>query len=107
MSYDLMYSLLQTLGATVSQVAITRLVEGTFYAEITLDTATGPRVVDARPSDSVALAARAGARILVAEDVFDAAALEVDEPPAPADPDADVEQFSRFLDTVDPDDFRG
>jgi bifunctional DNase/RNase len=110
MSYDLMYTLLTTLAATVRQVAITRLDEGTFYAEITLDSPAGPRVVDARPSDSIALAVRAGAPIFVAEDVFAVASMEVeDRSGATAEPDAEaeVERFSEFLDTVDPDDFRG
>ncbi len=106
--YDLMHSLLTTLGATVRQVAVTRLDGGTFYAEITLDSPGGPRVVDARPSDSIALAVRAGAPIFVAEDVFAVASMEVeDRTETEPDADAEVERFSEFLDTVDPDDFRG
>lgn len=110
MAYDLMVRLLETLDASVRQVAVTRLAEGTFYAEITLDTPTGGRIIDARPSDSVALAVRARAPIFVAEDVFEAAAMAAEEAAAEAqaaDPDDEVARFGRFLETVDPDDFRG
>ncbi|MGL5248275.1 MAG: bifunctional nuclease family protein, partial [Brooklawnia sp.] len=58
MSYDLMVRLLDALDASVRQVAVTKLEEGTFFAEITLDTNAGRRVIDARPSDSIALAMR-------------------------------------------------
>nr|NLI49775.1 bifunctional nuclease family protein [Propionibacterium sp.] len=109
MSYDLMVRLLEALDASVRQVAVTRLEEGTFFAEITLDTPAGARVIDARPSDSIALAVRAKAPIFVADDVFEAAAMAAEEQPARGTEDAEdeVARFSRFLETVDPDDFRG
>lgn len=113
MSYDLMHRLLDALGATVRQVAVTALREGTFYAEITLDTPAGVRIIDARPSDSIALAVRTHAPIFVAEQVMDDAGLP--EPPdsdsdsdeAETEAEPDIAEFSHFLDTVNPDDFRG
>lgn len=108
LSHDLMVVMLRGLSASVDRVEITRLVEGTFYAEIRLNTPTGPFAIDARPSDAIALAARTDAPIAVAEAVLAAAgvpegAVEFD---ARGDDDR-VEEFRRFLDDVDPDDFQG
>ncbi|MDO5495685.1 MAG: bifunctional nuclease family protein, partial [bacterium] len=75
MSYDLMSKLLDETGASVTQVAVTRLEGGTFYAVISLQTAEGERSVDARPSDSIALAARTGAPIYVAAEVLEEAGV--------------------------------
>jgi len=123
LAHDLMRSLLDSLDASVTGVAVTRIEEGTFYAEVTLSSALGVRIVDARPSDAVALASRVGAPIWVAERVMDDAGvpdtvteieIEIDaeneidtESDAPLEADEPLEEFKRFLDDVDPDDFRG
>lgn len=106
MAYDLMARLLAELGGQVVQVAVTRLEEGTFYAEISLDTPTGPRVIDARPSDSIALAMRTGAPVFVAAQVLAEAGVDQAQISDP-EQESEIEEFSHFLDTVDPDDFRG
>ena len=93
----------------MTAVAVTRIDEGTFYAEITLSTALGERVVDARPSDAVALASRVGAPIWVAEPVIDDAGVPdtVTEADVEVGAEERLDEFKRFLDDVDPDDFRG
>lgn len=109
LAHDLMRSLLEAVDASVRGVAVTRIDEGTFYAEITLDGPAGERVVDARPSDAVALASRVGVPVWVAEEVMDDAGV----PDSVTDADSEVateerlDEFKRFLDDVDPDDFRG
>lgn len=108
LSHDLMVVMLRGLSASVDRVDVTRLVEGTFYAEIQLQTPRGPFVIDARPSDAIALAARTGAPIAVAETVMTIAgvpegAVEFDT----RGDDERVEEFRTFLDSVDPDDFQG
>ncbi|MCB9735643.1 MAG: bifunctional nuclease family protein [Deltaproteobacteria bacterium] len=71
MTHDLMASLVRTLGSTVERITVTRLVEGTFYAEVTLvDAEDNVYHVDARPSDSIALALRVSAPIFVAREVI-------------------------------------
>ncbi|WP_347346516.1 bifunctional nuclease family protein [Microbacterium sp.] len=105
LAHDLMRSLLETLEAEVAGVAVTRIDDGTYYAEITLSTASGSHVVDARPSDAVALAARTGAPITVADDVMDEAG--VPDMTADEDDDERLDEFKRFLDDVEPEDFRG
>jgi bifunctional DNase/RNase len=103
--YDLMATLIDRLDARVQQVAVTRLEEGTFYAEITVRSEAGDEVVDARPSDSIALAVRTGAPIFVAEALF--AQAGVTDAASAGGEETEVEAFHEFLESVDPDDFRG
>lgn len=104
-TYDLMTTLIERLGAEVAQVVVTKLEAGTFYAEITLVTPAGPELIDARPSDSIALAVRTGAPIFVAEAVFADAGMPDAE--AAGDEQHQLAEFHQFLDGVEPDDFRG
>lgn len=101
MTHDLMSAAIEAVGFTVSRVEITRLDEGTFYAALVLRGDEREIAIDARPSDSVALAVRFSCPVYVAEDVFEAAAVEVTE----VDEEAEVERFRDFLDHVDPADF--
>jgi len=103
--YDLMTTLIDRLDARVQQVAVTKLEEGTYYAEITLRTHGGDEVIDARPSDSIALAVRTGAPIFVSEAVF--AAAGVSDAATDGAEEPEVAAFHEFLDSVEPDDFRG
>jgi bifunctional DNase/RNase len=104
MTHDLMLSLLGSLETLVERVEITRVDEGTFYAAIILRGEERSRAVDARPSDSIALAIRAGAPIYVADEVLDSAGVP-DESISEVDEEAELEAFRDFLDHVDPADF--
>lgn len=107
MTHDLLQGILESLDTVVERVEITRVDGGTFYAAIVLRGEERTRVVDARPSDSIALAVRVGAPIFVADDVLDEAAVEdesIVEEGAP-DEEAEVAEFRRFLESVDPSDF--
>jgi uncharacterized protein len=73
MTHDLLASVIGSLAGVVERVVVCDLKENTFFATITLRTVTGEVVVDARPSDAIALALRTGATILVAESVFESA----------------------------------
>ncbi len=65
MSHDLMLSLIEALRGRVTRIVINDLLDSTFYATIDIDTPTGPKHIDARPSDAVALAVRAKCPIFV------------------------------------------
>ena len=107
LAHDLMKTLLDTVGAEVERVEVTKIEGGTFYAEITLRTREGRRILDARPSDSIALAARVDAPIWVADEVLEEAGI-VDETEGPhEDEEAKLEEFKKFLEEVDPEDFQG
>lgn len=108
LSHDLMKLLLDTLGAEVERVEVTRIDEGTFYAEIALSSLSGPYVVDARPSDAIALAVRTESPLFVADDVLDQEGIPAEmAEPRDDDDEAEVDEFKQFLDDVDPEDFQG
>jgi len=106
LSHDLMKLLLETLDTQVVRVEVTRIEEGTFYAEITLTGPSGGYVIDARPSDAVALAVRVEAPIWVADEVLDVAGIPAELAEDHTE-EAELDEFKRFLDDVDPEDFQG
>jgi RNA polymerase sigma factor (sigma-70 family) len=67
-THDLTAALLRATGSAVREVRINRLAEHTFYADIVLAEGT---MVDARPSDAIALALVTDAPVLVDEEVLD------------------------------------
>ncbi len=70
LTHDLLFSTIENLEASVERVIIDKLEENTFHAKLVLKTASGKSaVVDARPSDSIALAVRAHASIFVEDSV--------------------------------------
>lgn len=75
MTADLTTRLVEALGGTVERVVVSRLQENTFFAVIGVAGPEGRADVDARPSDAINLAARAGAPIYVDRAVLDQAAL--------------------------------
>jgi RNA polymerase sigma factor (sigma-70 family) len=75
MTHDLTLRLLEPLGATIRQVSISALRENTFFAEIELTAGEHAHRIDARPSDALALAVRAGAPLLVHQAVLDQAGV--------------------------------
>lgn len=78
-SHDLMLTLIQGLGGTLTQVSVTDLRDDTFFA--TLHVAVDGREieVDSRPSDAIALAVRAGVPIYASEEVLDRAGIILDD----------------------------
>ena len=91
LTHQLTYNLLNALGAKLMHVDIVALQHNTFFAQISLENADGNSVstVDARPSDAIALALRAGCRIRVDEAVLEQARKDVSPPelPPPSEPD--------------------
>jgi len=75
LTHDLLLSAIQSLGASLKYILIDKLENNTFYAKLILGRNGEEIVVDARPSDSVALALRADAAIFVAEDILNKASL--------------------------------
>lgn len=82
LTHDLLVSMIAGLGGTLRRVLITRVEERTYFAELIIDRDGELISVDARPSDSIALALRAEARIFAAESLL----MRMPEPSEP-DPD--------------------
>jgi len=71
MTHDLLASLIREVDGEVNKVVVSDLRDSTFYAEIFFTQNGKHSTLDARPSDAIALALRAGAPIFVAEQVFE------------------------------------
>ena len=100
LTHDLFMGVINQLEGQVKNVTITELKDSTFYAEITLAKNGKDILIDARPSDSVALAVRANCPILVSEQVFKACP-ELLKPIS----EEEVSDFRKKLDTMTPEDF--
>ncbi|NIL81756.1 bifunctional nuclease family protein [Rhodococcoides kroppenstedtii] len=98
LTHDLIGDIVTALGRSLREVRIVDLQEGTFYADLVFDQNVR---VSARPSDSVALALRAGVPIHAEESVLAEAGLVM-----PDEKEDEVEKFKEFLDTISPDDFK-
>jgi bifunctional DNase/RNase len=97
MTHDLLRDVLEATGNPLSEVRITEMRDGIFYASLVLGDSLE---ISARPSDSIALALRTGSRIVCSEEVLDEAGLAV-----PDDQEEEVEKFREFLDQITPEDF--
>jgi len=108
LTHDLILMLIKSLDAYVSGVSITSLKNNTFFAEIRLETTAGKQVlVDARPSDSIAVALRADAPIFVDEEVLASghgaagASIKTTE----KSEKEKAAELRKFLENMDPGDF--
>ena len=72
MTHDLLLDVMEELGGRVERVVVSGLDDGTYVADLHVDTPRGDAVVDARPSDSLALASRTNADIEITPSVFEA-----------------------------------
>ncbi len=121
LTHDLCRSLIVGLGGTLRRVQITKVEHRTYFAELHITAASGPVQIDARPSDSIAIALRLRAPIFAPESLLSAVESGDEEeaggytsppasPPAaasaPDDPDAmSAEQLKAHLENMRPEDF--
>lgn len=71
MTHDLLRNLIVEMGARVERVVVTELKDNTFFAVIEMKNSGGDTVMlDARPSDAIALALRTDCPIFVNEEVI-------------------------------------
>jgi len=67
LTHDLLKNICTNLGANITHIVITDLLENTFYAEIHICTSDKEMVVDSRPSDAIALALRTSAPVFLVQ----------------------------------------
>jgi len=70
LTHDLLHNTIKELDAVVEKVVIDKLEENTFHAKLVLKQDGKTKIIDARPSDSIALAVRCNAPIFVEEEVL-------------------------------------
>ncbi len=98
MTHDLLKQVVEQLGALVEKIVISDLRESTFFAQIHLLHSNQSLIVDARPSDAIALALRAEAPIYVLRAVLDKAQA------ADLTADAnDEDKLKKWLEEISPD----
>jgi len=115
MTHDLLNDVIGELDAEITRITVTELRENTFYARITLVRNGSEIEIDSRPSDAIALAVRAEAKIFAADEVIEESGIEFESEEEAANDerirrvsalgDIDPDEFRRFLDTVSPDEF--
>jgi len=71
LTHDLMKNIIETMGSELTEITISELRDGTFFATLSFNS----QEIDARPSDAIALAVRFGAPIFVAEKVMEEASF--------------------------------
>jgi bifunctional DNase/RNase len=79
LTHDLLVAVLKGLGGKVQKVIITRVEKSTYYAELIVQRNGQVISVDARPSDSIAVALRVDARIFADDNLLERAAVEISE----------------------------
>jgi hypothetical protein len=120
LTHDLVRSLILGMGAQLRRVQITRVEKSTYYAELHVQRGTELVQIDARPSDSIAVALRLSAPIYAAEALLVEPGDETeegDEERAADEPDFGIDaetraeaelsadQLKAYLENLRPEDF--
>lgn len=79
LTHDLLLSVLKGLGGILERVVISRVADATYYAELIIKRNGQEVTVDARPSDSIAVALRSDARIFANDALLERASIEISE----------------------------
>jgi hypothetical protein len=103
MTHDLLKSVIVGLDAAVRRIVISGLKDKTYYAQIWLARGEEAVQVDARPSDSIALALRVHASIFTEDALLEDGGDDTTSP-AP-DPSLDAGTLREHLERMNPEDF--
>ena len=79
MTHDLMMTIIERLGATITNVQIDEIQDGIYYARLTLLYDGSSIDIDARPSDCISLAVRRDVPIKVSKSVFESSTISEDD----------------------------
>jgi bifunctional DNase/RNase len=113
LTHDLLRTVIDTLGATVSHILVSDLSNDTFFARIHLQVDGRTLEIDSRPSDAIALAVRAQVPIYVEEAVLDKAGVRLDQEGQPLEGETgdleptseagaeELEKLSPFRDVIE------
>jgi bifunctional DNase/RNase len=115
LTHDLLVSVLGGLGGSLERVLITQVVENTYFAELIIRRNGGVISVDARPSDSIAVALRLKAKIYAEDDLLEMATVEIADEESvsledesleePFPQEARAEDLREYLKKLNPEDF--
>ena len=100
LTHDLLKSSIESLGGKILKIEVTKLVNQTFYAVIYVEMNGTVKEIDARPSDSIALALKAKVKIYVADELFQMKKGDGKTPGV-----TDAESLRERLKRINPEDF--
>ncbi len=112
LTHDLLHLIVEGLKAKIARVVIADLRENTFYASVFVERDAEVLSIDARPSDSIAVALRAKAPMFVNEKLLQPPPQQEEEtaesgetPPRELTEEEKAEQLRRYLEKLNPEDF--
>jgi bifunctional DNase/RNase len=79
LTHDLFASVIAGLGGALKRVMITKVVDNTYYAELIIQRGSELFSVDARPSDSIAIALRLSASIYTTNELLEHTSIDITE----------------------------
>ncbi len=102
LTHDLFKTAIEAMGGKLDKVEITELKEQTFFARLYISVDGKIVDIDARPSDSIALALKTKSPIYVSEDLF---TVKQEDVPEDMPTSGDRESLADRLKRIDPEDF--
>lgn len=106
LTHDLLKTIILGLGGDLRRVIISAVKENTYFAELLIRREDHVFQVDARPSDSIALALRLSAPIFTSDELLDQSGVEAEEPQDPEPTNhLDADKLKQYLEKMDPQDF--
>lgn len=106
LTHDLLKQVIVGLGADLRKVIITQVKDNTYFAELHIYRGDAVIQIDARPSDSIAVALRLKAPIFTQENLLELTSVETGDGPAEKGPEhLDTDALKTYLQNLDPEDF--
>ncbi|HEV8509599.1 MAG TPA: bifunctional nuclease family protein [Gemmatimonadales bacterium] len=108
LTHDLLKQVIVGLGAELRKVIITQVKDNTYFAELHIYRGDTVIQIDARPSDSIALALRLKAPILTSETLLELTSVDTSEgtiQPGAGGTPLDADTLKSYLQNLDPEDF--
>jgi uncharacterized protein len=111
LTHDLCKNLILGLGGSLRRVQITRVEKNTYYAELHINRGDNVVQIDARPSDSIAIALRLAAPIFASETLLSSMEVEESDESAgtptssPDESELSADQLKEYLENLRPEDF--
>jgi uncharacterized protein len=105
LSADLLTSVVREMGGEVERIIISRVEANTYFAEMIIRRDGETVSLDARPSDSIAVALRTDARIMAEEELFADLTLEVAGDEGGVRQGMSPDELQAHLERLNPQDF--
>jgi bifunctional DNase/RNase len=106
MTHDLILNVMKDMGGHLDHVEILSIDKGTYYAALVVGTPQGVKRIDSRPSDSIALALKAGVSIMASTSMLEQSLAQQKGQYQAVIEGEDAKQWTEILAKYDLDDIR-